>query len=325
MTTSSDPQALGYYRSAGLLIASTVPLGGLAAPADPGIEDLRIDRGTPDEMGAVQASMTLLRQTNFLGRLWVEVFMGPNGYFLRWPERLELAIDAEGRWMLVRELGPLNDSLARLILVFGLSYLLPAHGIEAFHASSVEIEGRAVVVCGHSGFGKSTTATALCLAGGRLLSDDLTVLRLDETGVPLVEPVTTKTMLHRGVADLMFAPEGLEELGRNEKVAVVDVRRAERPVPVAQVFLLKYKRDFGMEISEPLAGTQMVTEFLPSFFNQTVKSTRRSAVQFRVATELVAHATVRTLTWEPNPDKAGLLAARVMDELRADQRVAGSS
>jgi hypothetical protein len=54
--------------------------------------------------------------------------------------------------------------------------LLAWRGVVPLHGSAVEVDGKAILVCGHSGVGKSTTVASLLAAGGRLLSDDLTVL-----------------------------------------------------------------------------------------------------------------------------------------------------
>lgn len=46
----------------------------------------------------------------------------------------------------------------------------------ALHASAVMMEGQALAICGPSGVGKSTLAAALCQAGGRFVSDDISVI-----------------------------------------------------------------------------------------------------------------------------------------------------
>jgi len=50
------------------------------------------------------------------------------------------------------------------------------------HACAVEIDGRALVFTGHSGAGKSTIAEIAESAGGRVMSDDRTILAVDEGG-----------------------------------------------------------------------------------------------------------------------------------------------
>jgi len=51
------------------------------------------------------------------------------------------------------------------------------------HACSVEIGGRAIVFMGHSGAGKSTMAEIAEGAGASVLSDDRTILAVDERGI----------------------------------------------------------------------------------------------------------------------------------------------
>ena len=62
--------------------------------------------------------------------------------------------------------------------------LLHQRGVFPLHASSIVINGRAVLLVGNSGLGKSTLGSAALCAGYRLLSDDITVIRLNEDGVP---------------------------------------------------------------------------------------------------------------------------------------------
>lgn len=54
--------------------------------------------------------------------------------------------------------------------------LLAWRGATPLHGSAVEIDGRAILIGGPSGAGKSTLAAALIARGGRLISDDLSLL-----------------------------------------------------------------------------------------------------------------------------------------------------
>lgn len=53
---------------------------------------------------------------------------------------------------------------------------LPAHGAALIHASTVAADGRAALILGPSGSGKSALALQLMAAGATLVSDDQTLL-----------------------------------------------------------------------------------------------------------------------------------------------------
>ncbi len=60
---------------------------------------------------------------------------------------------------------------------------LRVRGMLAIHAGVVEFDGRAVLLAGASGYGKSTLTLALVRAGGRLLTDEMAVIAPDDRTV----------------------------------------------------------------------------------------------------------------------------------------------
>lgn len=61
------------------------------------------------------------------------------------------------------------------------------------HAAVLEKEGRALVLPGDPGSGKSTLCAELCLSGWRLLSDELTIISLEDSCVrPVPRPISLK-------------------------------------------------------------------------------------------------------------------------------------
>ena len=60
--------------------------------------------------------------------------------------------------------------------------LLALRGLVPMHGTAVEMNGKAVLLCGRSGAGKSTLGVNLISMGGRLISDDLTALRAEPGG-----------------------------------------------------------------------------------------------------------------------------------------------
>ena len=64
-------------------------------------------------------------------------------------------------------------------------------GFEPLHGAAIEHEGQAIAFLGESGFGKSTLAGSFIAAGGRLLTDDLLLLRPSD-GKLIAYPGPTK-------------------------------------------------------------------------------------------------------------------------------------
>ncbi len=88
---------------------------------------------------------------------------------------------------------PFNQGFA--FLEWGLNWCVSnfIHRWLVVHAAVLERDGRAVVLPGPPGAGKSTLTAALCLSGWRLLSDELTMIAPDDLSLtPLPRPVSLK-------------------------------------------------------------------------------------------------------------------------------------
>lgn len=93
-----------------------------------------------------------------------------------------------------------------------LGFILRRRGTVALHASAVSIEGRAVVFCGCSASGKSTTAAALALKGFPVISDDIVPLQ-HQSGEFEVEPGCPQVCLWPDtVKQLLGASDALPQL-----------------------------------------------------------------------------------------------------------------
>lgn len=101
-------------------------------------------------------------------------------------------------------------------------------GTETIHASCVAIAGRAVLIAGRSGAGKSDLALRLIDRGATLVSDDYTVLRRSNGGlVAAPPPRIAGTIEARGI--------GLIERGFVQDVPVallIDLDAAPERLPV---------------------------------------------------------------------------------------------
>ena len=81
-----------------------------------------------------------------------------------------------------------------------LSWLANAHGMQVVHAAAVSIGGRAVLLAGAGGSGKSTTALACAMAGMAYIGDDYCVV---EPGVNMVHLLYRTAKLFQPSLDML--------------------------------------------------------------------------------------------------------------------------
>jgi serine kinase of HPr protein (carbohydrate metabolism regulator) len=145
------------------------------------------------------------------------------------------------------------------LLGSALGALLHQRGLLPLHANAIEMDGKAVAFCGHSGAGKSTIAAWFHDRGGRILTDDVCVIGFDAAGRALAYP---------GIPRLRLWREALEATGRDagdyrrsfdaiDKYDVPSDRHALEPLPLAAIYLLRQAEAEGPSI-ERLQGVDAV-------------------------------------------------------------------
>lgn len=105
--------------------------------------------------------------------------------------RPQVSFDFDG----VQPFKPLPANHAYALLEWGLNWCIAghAHHYLLLHAAVLERNGKALILPGSPGAGKSTLTAALALSGYRLLSDEMAIIdRDDGLLVPLARPVNLK-------------------------------------------------------------------------------------------------------------------------------------
>jgi energy-coupling factor transporter ATP-binding protein EcfA2 len=112
----------------------------------------------------------------------------------------------DGKYIYYQPKSTFHEGKARLyILGIAFSAIIHQRGLLPLHASALEKNGKAILICGESGAGKSTTAAALLKHGFSLLSDDISLVRINEQKPEVVA----------GFPHMKLWPESVELLDMN--------------------------------------------------------------------------------------------------------------
>lgn len=219
-----------FHHAFGLAIESELPLpelldGPADTPADITISYGRVPDDLPDAVGRG------VRYALAPGRLLLRVD-GVARYLI-----------ANGRTITIERAPGAEDDDIRVFLlgsVFGA--VLHQRNDLVLHGSAIDWHGGAVVFLGHSGVGKSTTATAFRKRGHAVLTDDLCVVRPGADGRMFAHPGFPQCKLWLdSLKKLDFAPDELARIRRKlEKRALpLGGDFSTTPLPVKKLYLLR--------------------------------------------------------------------------------------
>jgi hypothetical protein len=191
------------------------------------------------------------------------------------------------------------------------------HGFETLHASSVVMDGRALLFLGSSGAGKTSVALHLTGEGATLLSDDVTALELDGAAV-LAHPGTSLASVDvEEVERLADTAPGRYELGISDGEArlVID-GVGEEPYPIAAVYVLT-RRDDASSLSFTRLDTSPAAVLLGGTFNAYHRDGDRLVTQLEVCAALADTATLQRVD-VPLGTGAAAVARAVADSFRSE-------
>jgi hypothetical protein len=250
-----------------------------------------------------------------------DVRVGPSGWYkyaqlddgqsyLRWDGLFEFLVDSDGRRIWCGWLGATSlESLQVYLLGHALSFALVKQGFEPLHATSVVIDGHAIAFLGSSGFGKSSLAAAFLGAGHRLLTDDLLLLRQDQSGY-VAHPGPPRIKLFPKVARHFLAgtAPGVPMNGATEKLVLplADHQCHNASVPLRAIYVLAAPREVYRKQRirvTPLSPRETFIELVRNTFNYLVTDAERlrrqhgesAQVAIRVPARRISHPRVLSL------------------------------
>jgi hypothetical protein len=261
---------------------------------------------TPERVREIHYGETMLRSVDVAE---------PAGYLLWARDFGSVLISPDGVELLC-EPDPANEDWAGIVSAQALPLAATLRGLEVLHASGVVLDGRAVLVTGPPGAGKSSLAAALVRAGGQLLSDDAVALALSDG----------RLIAHSGSMALQLRTAEHERLSAEDRAALgrpagsIDGKHryvsagAPTAAPLGGVFLLERSAE---EPAVERLGAVDPFELIASTFNLSVRTPERLRRQLDVVSAIASGGLAHRLRVQPGVD-ASRLAAIVQEHLRGE-------
>jgi hypothetical protein len=254
----------------------------------------------------------------------VRVALGSDGHYrVSYADGAEFVIDATASEIFgVSGARLTHDDLVVYLQGPVLGFVLRLRGITCLHASAAVVDGRAFVVMGGAGMGKSTTAAMLARLGLPVLTDD--VLALDDRGTGFeAQPGLPRILLWPASVGALFgAPDALPRIVESWDKRYLDLtepgyRFASRAVPLGAVYVLGERLEprEAPEITE-LRGTNALAFLVANTYANDFLDTRLRSRELDVLGRLVTHIPVRIVR---APHDRGALP-RICEAMLADFR-----
>lgn len=184
--------------------------------------------------------------------------------------KIEFLIDGERRF------APVARGIALPMLEWAINWCLYtfSHQYLLIHAAVVERKGRALVMTGRPGAGKSTLCAALVGRGWRLFSDEFAVISPDDGRLwPIARPIALKNdsieRIRRLVAGAVLGPTSDDtHKGRvaHMRAPAASVRRADEPARAGWI-VFPNRADDGVAALAPVPGGRAFFRLADNAFN----------------------------------------------------------
>lgn len=184
-----------------------------------------------------------------------------------WSELFDFVVSADGSVIDVYcGSAPDVEPVYTYLISQVISVALLQKGIESLHASAVAIDGKAIVLVGDSGYGKSTLTAALIQLGAQLITDDLLVLQ-ERAGSYEALPGARRLKLAPETAALVGISNGMPMMDGSGKFvyALEDSACVNSRVPVERIVLLAPLA--ARPLVEPVSLAEATRALLGATFN----------------------------------------------------------
>lgn len=170
---------------------------------------------------------------------------------------LWMLIEDGNRIRFIKKEGANELYVRTYILGFGMAMLAFQRGMLAIHCSAVSKNGKAVLIAGESGAGKSTVTSAFLEAGYSLMADDMAFVEKTESGMQVWPAFPFQKMCRDQIEQKEFCEDELFYIDEQKDKYMVPYKGdfSVEAVPLSGLLYLCQKDEGKMEV-QPVDGLQ---------------------------------------------------------------------
>jgi len=250
---------------------------------------------------------------------------------LNYSDGTQFVLDATAQRLWGTCVPPLTiDDIATYLSGPVMGFILRRRGLMSLHASALCIDGLAVVLCGESQSGKSTSAASLALRGVPVLCEDVTPL-LEEAGNFQVEPGYPRICLWPdAVESLLGTRNALPQLTPTWEKCFLPLDRdgarfEQQKRPLGVIYLLAQRSQEGKAPwIEEISPREALLELVQNTYMRRLLDRAQRAAEFDVLSRVVMQVPVRRIVPHVDFVRVGVLCdlivadtERVFGDLRS--------
>ena len=245
--------------------------------------------------------------------------------YLRWEGLAEFLISADGLRITFCWIGTASREAFQVYLLGqALSFALVKRGHEPLHATSVVVDGKAVVFLANSGFGKSSLAACFLRARHQLLTDDLLMLQEGPEGFRAYPgPPRIKLfpdMARRHLGEKVTGPP--MNLATEKRVIVLEPhQRCLTPMPLGAIYALASPREVARKQRiriDRMSSRQAFISLVANTFNRLLLGADRLHRQFDETARLAVVVPVNKLIYPRRHGSLPLVREAILADLRRE-------